>query len=121
MKVPDVTLHSVQRTGLRGSVISEPCYLICHLNVPTTFRYKLSFPLFPFFSCDDPKKVSLAEATVNSVEKLTTDLQDTARVVSEMAAREHRTLEQSLAYMGVVERMNLLQREWATKVSIWGR
>ena len=41
-------------------------------------------------------------------------------MVSEMAAREHRTLEQSLAYMGVVERMNLLQREWATKVSIWG-
>lgn len=68
--------------------------------------------------CDDPKKVSLAEATVNSVEKLTTDLQDTARVVSEMAAREHRTLEQSLAYMGVVERMNLLQREWATKVHL---
>ena len=53
------------------------------------------------------------------MEKLTTDLQDTARVVSEMAAREHRTLEQSLAYMGVVERMNLLQREWATKVSTY--
>lgn len=68
--------------------------------------------------CNDPKKVSLAEATVNSVEKLTADLQDTARVVSEMASREHRTLEQSLAYMGVVERMNLLQREWATKVHL---
>ena len=54
---------------------------------------------------------------MNSVEKLTADLQDTARVVAEMASREHRTLEQSLAYMGVVERMNLLQREWATKVS----
>ena len=53
---------------------------------------------------------------MNSVEKLTADLQDTARVVSEMASRENRTLEQSLAYMGVVERMNLLQREWATKV-----
>ena len=33
-----------------------------------------------------------------------------------MALREHKTLEQSLSYMGVVERMNLLQREWATKV-----
>lgn len=68
------------------------------------------------FSCNDPKKVSLAKATVNSVEKLTSDLQDTARSVSEMALRERRTLEQSLSYMGVVERMNLLQREWATKV-----
>lgn len=71
---------------------------------------------FFFLRCNDPKKISLAEATVNSVEKLTADLQDTARVVSEMASRENRTLEQSLAYMGVVERMNLLQREWATKV-----
>ena len=71
----------------------------------------------PFcFSCNDPKKVSLAKATVNSVEKLTADLQDTTRSVSEMALRENRTLEQSLSYMGVVERMNLLQREWATKV-----
>lgn len=68
------------------------------------------------FSCNDPKKVSLAKATVNSVEKVTADLQDTARTVSEMALRENRTLEQSLSYMGVVERMNLLQREWATKV-----
>lgn len=72
--------------------------------------------LFRFFSCNDPKKVSLAKATVNSVEKLTVDLQDTARSVSEMALRERRTLEQSLSYMGVVERMNILQREWATKV-----
>lgn len=53
---------------------------------------------------------------MSSVEKLTADLQDTARVVAEMASRENRTLEQNLAYMGVVERMNLLQREWATKV-----
>lgn len=53
---------------------------------------------------------------MNSVEKLTADLQDTARLVCEMASRENRTLEQSLAFMGVVERMNLLQREWATKV-----
>lgn len=53
---------------------------------------------------------------MNSVEKLTADLQDTARSVSEMALRERRTLEQSLSYMGVVERMNILQREWATKV-----
>ena len=68
------------------------------------------------FSCNDPKKVSLAKATVNSVEKLTADLQDTARSVSEMALLERRTLEQSLSYMGVVERMNILQREWATKV-----
>ena len=68
------------------------------------------------FSCNDPKKVSLAKATVNSVEKLTADLQDTARTVSEMALRGRRTLEQSLSYMGVVERMNMLQREWATKV-----
>ena len=68
------------------------------------------------FSCNDPKKVSLAKATVNSVEKLTADLQDTARSVSEMALRERRTLEQSLSYMGVVERMNMLEREWATKV-----
>lgn len=68
--------------------------------------------------CNDPKKVSLAKATVNSVEKLTADLQDTARSVSEMALRERRTLEQSLSYMGVVERMNLLQREWATKVHL---
>lgn len=68
--------------------------------------------------CNDPKKVSLAEATVNSVEKLTADLQDTARVVAEMASRGNRTLEQNLAYMGVVERMSLLQREWATKVHL---
>lgn len=68
------------------------------------------------FSCNDPKKVSLAKATVNSVEKLTADLQYTARSVSEMALRGRRTLEQSLSYMGVVERMNMLQREWATKV-----
>lgn len=68
------------------------------------------------FRCNDPKKVSLAKATVNSIEKLTADLQDTARLVSEMAVRENRTLEQSLSYMGVVERMNLLQREWSTKV-----
>jgi len=68
------------------------------------------------FSCNDPKKVSLATATVNSVEKLTADLQDTARTVSEMALQGRRTLEQSLLYMGVVERMNMLQREWATKV-----
>lgn len=68
--------------------------------------------------CNDPKKVSLAAATGNSVEKLTADLQDTARVVCEMASRDNRTLEQSLAYMGVVERMNLLQREWATKVHL---
>ena len=68
------------------------------------------------FSCNDPKKVSLAKATVNSVEKITADLQDTARSVSEMALRENKTLEQNLSYMGVVERMNLLQREWATKV-----
>jgi len=79
------------------------------------FRVMLLFPLFRF-SCNDPKKVSLAEATVNSVEKLTADLQDTARVVAEMASRGNRTLEQNLAYMGVVERMSLLQREWATKV-----
>jgi len=68
--------------------------------------------------CNDPKKVSLASATMNSVEKLTADLQDTARLVCEMASRENRTLEQSLAFMGVVERMNLLQREWATKVHL---
>ena len=71
---------------------------------------------FLIFRCNDPKKVSLASATMNSVEKLTADLQDTARLVCEMASRENRTLEQSSAFMGVVERMNLLQREWATKV-----
>lgn len=68
--------------------------------------------------CKDPKKVSLAKGTVNSIDKLTADLQDTSRLVSEMALRENRTLEQSLSYMGVVERMNLLQREWATKVHL---
>ena len=77
---------------------------------------KASMFMFPF-SCNDTKKVSLAEATVSSVEKLTADLQDTTRVVAEMASRGNGTLEQSLAYMGVVERMNLLQREWATKVT----
>ena len=74
------------------------------------------FALNFLFICNDPKNVSLAKATVNSIEKLTADLQDTARLVSEMAVRENRTLEQSLSYMRVVERMNLLQREWATKV-----
>ena len=79
-------------------------------------QQNVSKVFFFCFRCNDPKKVSLAAATMNSVEKLTADLQDTARLVCEMASRENRTLEQSLAFMGVVERMNLLQREWATKV-----
>lgn len=95
------------------------CFMRCE-TVTKTELISETFPCSGCFSCNDPKKISLAEATVNSVEKLTADLQDTARVVSDMASRENRTLEQSLAYMGVVERMNLLQREWATKVSKHG-
>ena len=55
-------------------------------------------------------------ATVAGVERLTTEVHDTTRAVTDLAIQRTRTMEQNLVYMSVVERMNLLQREWAAKV-----
>ena len=58
----------------------------------------------------------MVESTIVTVERLTADLQDTARVVTDMAFRGNNSVEQGLSYMSSVERMSLLQREWAAKV-----
>lgn len=69
-----------------------------------------------FCRCSDSEKVERVNSTVASVERLTTEMHDTARFVANQAAQGGRSMEQNLVYMSVVEKMNLIQREWATKV-----
>ncbi|XP_031549305.1 catenin alpha-1-like [Actinia tenebrosa] len=68
--------------------------------------------------CSNPKKAALVESTIGSVERLTADLQDTTRTVIDLSTRENKTLEQQLAFMSIEEKMNLMRREWATKVHL---
>lgn len=54
---------------------------------------------------------------MSSIERLTADLQETAYAVVDLSVVPKKSLMQQLAFMSIEEKMMILRREWATKVS----